>query len=293
MKATGKSKRPLLLFIAFVIIAAVFQTMNRVDATRSLKLEMFRENGESTLFTGDLGTFYRTSRTISETRAMTFADSKTQVFTWQEDNESGSRTSYYAISLDGKTVSTVQQASNEMLLRYAAFDPLVQVPQTPARLSARAERQTERGVYIVQFVTQPLEEYRKAIRDLGGKTFIYLPNNAHIVQMDSATKEKVEQLPFVRWVGAYEPAYKLDDALVRGLSRGQLKPARYNIMVLERGAEMKDSLATRVRSIGGKVDSNNAEGFRMEATLSSDQLLEIANECDLLFIDRWSAPETI
>ena len=293
MKTIGKSIRPLLLLTTFAIMAAsVFQTMKRVDATRAPKLELLSENGETTLFTSDLGAFHRTSRTISDTRAMTFPNSKTQVFTWQEDNETGSRTAYYAISLDGKAVSTVQEASNEMLLRYAAFDPLVQVPQTPLKLSARAERQTERGVYIVQFVTQPLEEYRNPIRDLGGKTFIYLPNNAHIVQMDSAAKEKVEQLPFVRWVGVYEPAYKLDEALVNGLSRSQLKSARYNIMVLERGTQMKEDLASRVRSFGGKVDSSNAEGFRMEATLTADQLIDVANENDVLFIDRWSAPES-
>jgi Carboxypeptidase regulatory-like domain/Subtilase family len=287
------SKRPLLLSAAFLIItAAVFQTVSKVDATRSPKLEILLENGESILFTDDLGSFHRTSRTVSDTRAISFADSKTQVFTWQEDNQRDSRTSHYAISLDGTTVSTVQEASTEMLLRYAAFDPLVQVPKTPQKLGGGGERQTERGVYIVQFVTQPLEEYRKAIRDLGGKIFIYVPNNSYIVQIDDAAKRKIEELPFVRWVGVYEPVYKLEETLIDGLSRGQLKSARYNIMVLERGVEMKDHVAARVRSIGGKVESNNPEGFRLEATLSADQLLDVANENDVLFIDRWSAPES-
>jgi hypothetical protein len=217
-------------------------------------------------------------------------ESNTKVFTWQEEGESGSKSPFYAISLDGKTIEKTQETSYEMLLRYAKFDPLIEVPATTAALTAKNIGDAE-GAYIVQFVTQPLKEYSDAIQALGGETYTYLPNHSYLVKMNGETRQAVENLPFVRWVGRYQPAYKLEEFLLEGLANDSLPTMRYNIMVLERGQFMQGKLAQRILNLGGKVDLIIKEGFRMEATLTAGQLLAVADETDVLFVDRWSAPE--
>ncbi|MCY7348291.1 MAG: FG-GAP-like repeat-containing protein [Pyrinomonadaceae bacterium] len=291
MKKIGKSEKWLMLSLAVgLLMLTVIQTMNHVAADQPAELKINRENNQFVLSADGLGTFYRTTRAISDARLIVLPNSDTRIITWQEENESGGKLPFYAVSLNGQTIEKVQETSYEMLLRYAKFDPLAGVPSTPDALTAKNRTDAE-GVYIVQFVTQPLDEYRRQITTLGGDIYTYLPNHSYLVKMNPKTLQLVENLPFVRWVGLYQPAYKLEEVLNEGLANRTLPTARYNIMVLERGARMQEKLARSIENLGGKVDSLIKEGFRMEATLSPDQLLAVAFDNDVLFVDRWSAPE--
>jgi hypothetical protein len=262
-----------------------------VEAYETDGVTVARSNGESSLSVSGLGTFHRTVREVTEARAIEMPESPAKVVVWNETAGGGSKVPHYAISLDGKTVSAVKETSYELMLRYGKFDPLVGVPSTPSELTARRAA-SGKGAYIVQFVTQPLDEYRAVVRSLGGDIFIHLPNHSYIVQMDSSARDAVAALPFVRWVGDYQPAYKLDEGVRDSLADNALEPTRYNVMVLERGSRMQERLGQKVRSRGGKVELIIPEGFRMEMTLTADQVVEVANDPDVLFIDRWSAPES-
>ena len=41
----------------------------------------------------------------------------------------------------------------------------------------------------------------------------YVPNNAFIAMMNSSVKSQVEALDSVKWVGIYEPGYRISPAL--------------------------------------------------------------------------------
>ena len=110
--------------------------------------------------------------------------------------------------------------------------------------------------------------------------------------MSEASRDAVASLPYVRWVGPYEPAYRIDADLLTGLQNRSLSPSRYNIMATDRGPEMQDAIAARIRAAGGTVHTTTPEGFRLVATLSNDQLLAAVNDDDVLFIDQWSPPST-
>jgi serine protease AprX len=62
-------------------------------------------------------------------------------------------------------------------------------------------------------------------------------------------------------------------------------------MLLDRGPAMQQRMSETIWGLGGKVIQTTDEGFRMEATLTAEQLLAVANDRDVLFIDRWSPPE--
>ena len=53
----------------------------------------------------------------------------------------------------------------------ARFDPLDGAPAVPAELALQP---AEESIFVVQFVTQPLEAYRDALRDLHGTVYTYL-----------------------------------------------------------------------------------------------------------------------
>ena len=182
----------------------------------------------------------------------------------------------------------------EIKLRFATFDPLVEgPPDVPEPLGAPPDA----DAYLVQLTTQPLDEHKARIRELGAQIFFYVPDHAYVVRMDAETMTVVEALPFVRWVGPYHPAYKLEEDLVERLTAppgpdiAQVTAPRYSVMVLERGAEAQGAVAEAVKRLGGTVDATTEQGFRLEASLDDAQLLEIVRLSEILFIDRWTPPE--
>ncbi|QYO66931.1 S8 family serine peptidase [Leptolyngbya sp. 7M] len=246
------------------------------DELRSLGLRTIRDLEHARYFVGS-------------GKKISFPQSKTQVFTWSEFRPSGPPREFYAISLDGEHFSKVSDSETLLRLRFAEFDPVVERPIISGELTSK--EYAGKQAYIVQFVSQPLEEFRFAIQKFGGRIFTYLPENAYIIHLDSSMAAAVRSLPFVRWLEPYHPAFKLDPAISDVLAAGQLNERRYNIMVLERGSSMKDKLAGDIVSIGGTVYPYEEQGFRLEAQLTDLQLLNVIRSEDVLFVDEWSPPE--
>ncbi len=272
-----------------IVFAAIVDRDTTSAAGRSDGIEVRSERGQNVLTVSGLGEVYRTSETISEPAALSFADSTTRVVTWAAGQQR-----FYAISLDGNSISRIAEADHRIMLRYSEFDPLVTAPLLPPLLTSRATNAGVERAYIVQFLTQPLDEYRRQLTDAGAHIRIYLPNHAYLVSMSDQTYAAVSALPAVRWVGRYEPAFKLEEFLLETIGEDptRLAPARYNIMAVERGADAQNDIGSLIQQLGGSVDNVIPEGYRMEATLSGEQLLELAHHEKVMFIDRWSAPET-
>jgi len=214
-------------------------------------------------------------------RSIALADSEAQVRLIGD--------SAYQVSVDGVTFGRELPRSPLLRLRSGAFDPLLGMQAVPPALAASS---AGTQAYLVQFVTPPLEGYRAEIERLGGKVHTYIPDQARIVLMPDSVRALVERLPYVRWVGPYAPAYKLD-APLHGLATlgAAAPPQRYSILVLEKGEPMQRAVAQRIARLGGAVEMTAFLGRRLEATLDPRQLLAVARMPEVLFIDRWAPPE--
>ncbi|MEO7539051.1 MAG: S8 family serine peptidase [Pyrinomonadaceae bacterium] len=277
------------LFVCLVAVCTIiFDRSTPVAAGGSDGAEIRSDSGQNVLIVKGLGEVYRTSGMISEPRVLSLADSTTSIVTWDVDGKA-----FYAVSLDGRGISRVTEADHRVMLRYSEFDPLVSIPVLPSSLASRNGQAGGERTYIVQFITQPIDEYHRGLSEAGARELIYLPNYSYLVSMDDKAYVAVSALPFVRWIGRYEPAYKLEETLVERLSATptDLAAARYNVMAIERGADAQNDIGSMIERVGGTVDKIIPEGFRMEATLTGEQLLELAQHEKVMFIDRWSAPE--
>lgn len=274
--------------VLLVIVVAVFTGNEPVAAGNSKSLTVSGGKGQWTLNADQFGEVYRSSSPITNTRVINFPNSTSQAMTWTTDEGN-----FYAVSVDGSSIGRVNQFDGTMMLRYGTFDPLVEVPRTSRDLTARTSRANLERSYIVQFVTQPLDEYRTQLNELGAQIHHYVPNHAYLVTMNDTTRVSVANLPYVRWVGRYQPAYKLEEVLLDELrDPSSMRPTRYNIMALERGNAHQDEIGYLIESLGGTVDQKVYESYKMEATLTGEQLLAVAQNEKVLFIDKWSAPET-
>lgn len=195
---------------------------------------------------------------------------------------------FYSISLDGgqSTVRTVQ-ADYELGLRYAYFDPIELTPEVDLPLASDEDTH----LYIVQFLTQPLEEFKIDIENLGGLILHYIAQYAYLVEMEDEVISEVQNLPYVRWIGPYHPAYRLEEFMIDNFDNAnEMYPIqRYNIQV--HTVEQKQVLAEKIASIGGTLIKEDAGKVLVEATLTPEQLFEIVRFDEVLFVDRWSEYE--
>jgi len=80
------------------------------------------------------------------------------------------------------------------------------------------------GLFLVQFTGSCEPGWREALAARGVHLLRYIPDDAFVAAFESADLFEATVLPFVRWVGPYEPGYKvhprLGEALAVGLDGG-------------------------------------------------------------------------
>ena len=221
-------------------------------------------------------------------RFIEVSDSSILLKLWDEKLDDDEILPYYSISLDGgETYVRTVQPSYILGLRYAHFDPIDEVPTVDPVLAAGSDTH----LYMVQFFTQPLEEFKRAITNLGGIVHQYIAQFAYLVEMDDDVKEQIKSLPYVRWIGPYHPAYRLEEFMIDNFENAEeMYPLqRYNIQV--HTIDMKDILANKIGNIGGTINTANGGKVLIQATLTPEQLFSVARLDEVNFIDRWSEYE--
>jgi hypothetical protein len=229
-----------------------------------------------------------TRRDVRDLRLIDVEGSAAKVVLWNEAAGRAPAVPHYAILPDGKTVAQVTDTSYDLMLRYRRFDPLAASVQVPEEFQVP---ESHLNIWIVQFHSQPLQEYRDQIEAVGGKIHYFLGHHSYLVRLDDEAREAVRKMSFVRWVGAYEPAYRLDERVMEPLMAGTLETRRYNIQVYEAGLAQKETVAFMVRALGGTVNELGRPGYILEATLTPHQLLQIVRMNEVFFIDPWSPME--
>lgn len=188
----------------------------------------------------------------------------------------------------GQTWTALNDVERKLAIRYGEFDPMLQQPEIPTNLVAKRSSK----LFIVQFESQILDEFRAGLRALGAEIHHYLPHQSYVVRVDPRTRGSIADLPYVRWVGQLHPAYRLQPEIIRDLVSGNdLAPALYNIVFVNRLTD-EPALTSAIEDLQGKVVTDARGGnILLEARLSGAQLLQIAQEDTVLWIDRSSAPE--
>ncbi|MBN1512418.1 MAG: S8 family serine peptidase, partial [Phycisphaerae bacterium] len=229
-------------------------------------------------------------RPIHNPRMTVVPGAPSRLVLWEEDEPIG-RQPYYAVSLDGQRFARPRPADYQLRLRHGDFDPCL----TERAVDDRLTQSPASNLYIVQFPVPPLEDFRKVLRSLGATVHNYLPHYALLVRMDAGTRTAVEALPFVRWVGPYHPAYRLDPALAAAVADASLPASavRYRIQMIDAGPSEQQALLDRIATIGGTVDAAGDPSAFVQATLTPEQLRQVVQMDEVLFVDRQGKPVTL
>ena len=178
------------------------------------------------------------------------------------------------------------QSDPRLLLDYASFDPLTGLPEVPPALRATVDT----NLWIVQFQGTPTDRDRSVVETTGGRLHGYLPNDAYVVRMTAGTAAALAVQPEVRWVGNYEPAYRLQAEIRNALlANPQLPEARYNMVMADKRRDKK-ALEAKILNLGGKVFDRHEGGLLFTAELDGPELLAAARLDEVLWIDLWTPP---
>lgn len=101
-------------------------------------------------------------------------------------------------------------------LAAGSFDPLVESAESllPATLRAAPSRPETPRYFLVQFAGPIHEADKAAARTVGATLLDYIPDFTFVARMTAKEAEQVAALPQVRWVGDYQPGFRLAPDLV-------------------------------------------------------------------------------
>ena len=192
----------------------------------------------------------------------------------------------YSITTGDGRESGVRSGERSIRLANRSFDPLVQPNRV--RLLAGVGR-----LFLLQYETQPLEAYRDALSRLGVRVHRFVPGQTVIAHVPPRAEALVRELPFVRWMGPFFAADRLEPALLAGLEAGRLPlEAEYTLQLVRPGEGDKHEVAREVRAWGGRTTWVPENGYLMRAVLSREALMRVAALDQVLWVERAAGART-
>lgn len=165
----------------------------------------------------------------------------------------------------------VVQDAGEIRVPGYSFDPLrVGEPDLAAELRANP---AEEGLRLVQLWGPPRADWFQTLEAAGLRVLQYYPHNAYLVWAAPANAAAARDLPFVRWVGDFHPAYKRGSTLANRSGRVR------NLVAFTYAAGKPEEAAENVARLGATVlRTGRASGDGMFANVEFvADATEIAN----------------
>jgi hypothetical protein len=178
------------------------------------------------------------------------------------------------------------QSGTLIRLGRVTFDPLAGEPALARSL--RSAPTDGSGTYLLQFGGPVRDAWKTAAAQAGAHLYGYIPEHAFIARIDGAALAAVRALPFVRWIGPYHPAYRLDAALAAVSDSGSVTVEAQTLP----DADL-DALSQTIAGWGGTVAGravNPIAGY-LRARLPAAHLGDLAAQDSVLWVAPYAAPQ--
>jgi serine protease AprX len=147
----------------------------------------------------------------------------------------------------------------------------------------------DEAYYLVQFTGAIHDEYKAAVERAGGIVSGSVPNHALVVKMDEHAAEVVAALVEVKWVGLYQPDYKVAPQLIAAPSD---TPELLAVSIMTFDPAAAEKVAQAVEALGGQPLDWQA-GARwgiVRAEIAPSMLRALACLVEVSWIEPYVAP---
>ncbi|MDO9537857.1 MAG: S8 family serine peptidase, partial [Thermoplasmata archaeon] len=208
--------------------------------------------------------------------------------------------------LSAPIVDTFYKQNDIINLANAQFDVKVGPQNLASELVIEKYDERVSGYYLVKF-NDAIDEYWVAsLKAMGAKIGSYVPYNTYIVKMNADTLAEVNNLPYVRSVSIYQPAFRMAASLLQGVTlqpgmqsadalsyiswnnlyeqaslMGLKKDITAVTIMLQEGENSYD-LAALISKTGGKVLGITENSVRAEISRQGVQALAFVNNVEYI-----------
>ncbi|ALG14181.1 S8 family serine peptidase [Kibdelosporangium phytohabitans] len=158
--------------------------------------------------------------------------------------------------------------------------PSQAAPSVPG-LGANAVGDNDLTSYLVQFSGPVRGEWVESLRAVGAQIVEYLPDFAFTVRMTPAQARRAEKVAEVRWVGRFQPAWKVDRAARQKIDSG--RPGVYKV----RATNLNNARVQTEQT--GAVVTKAADSTLIVAAEPS-QVTKIASLDDVTWVEEFRIP---
>ncbi len=157
-------------------------------------------------------------------------------------------------------------------------------PDLPQDLTIKGYTDGQPGYYLVQFSGPIQEAWKRDLAERGVKFLSYFPNYAFLVRMLPALENQVRMHPAVRWLGLYQPAYKIS-----GQSEFKSKAGKATSIILVHYDEDIGQTQRQLENLGAEVlEATVSEYHKMiKAEFPLEVLESVANLRAVYWVEPW------
>jgi hypothetical protein len=189
-------------------------------------------------------------------------------------------------TINGEVVLEEEEFSLFINLKAAKFDPLLTNPKVPSYLTYHDEN----NYYLVQCKGPIQWEWVQTLFDLDVEILGYIPDYTYLIYMEKGMKKSIEGVPFIRWIGIYHPAYKIEQNLLS--KQGQIQ---LNVMVFQENAGLNNVKLARdkISTLGGSIFYYGNDNYIIQAEIDASKIKDIAFIPEVEWIEEYSPPKAL
>lgn len=143
--------------------------------------------------------------------------------------------------------------------------------------------------YVVQCHYQSSRVFREIIKKAGAKIITYIPQETFIIQSEQKTVNTISGLSMVRWVEAFEPAYKINHELLSRLKERNLGGLgiqnRYLLSLYTTDETSLKEMGRFLEKVTGRYHHFNGKDFGVH--LGDRELFKVISHQNIQFVDDW------
>lgn len=165
-------------------------------------------------------------------------------------------------------------------------------PQRPT-LRAQESGEVVSGLFIIQLEAPILAKGFNDFRLLGVELLRAIPDQAYVARFVQADLRRIQDLPVVRWVGEYEPSYKLEKHLSAHLPQigpvALRQPVEVRV-ILAPSLGQRELLENRLILKGLRTMNRSRFGSLLQGWVGSEQLESLTRSSAVLWIEPAPSP---
>ena len=175
------------------------------------------------------------------------------------------------------------------------FDPLRRSPVQKAGIKQiQTYKRKQTGYYIVQFDGPVKNSWKKALKDTGADIFDYIPDFAFIIRMDPKKEQAVRAFLHVRWIGIYQPSYRisqsaLDKTFTKGKEAAEAETPGVLLRITVFPGEDLDRIKSEITALDGividEITTKWKTTFKIE--IPPDKIADLPPISGIKWVEPW------